>query len=315
VNAFIGFCTPMGDTWPTPLLHLDYKATGIEAEITVTTSSRYRKVVPELICASASQKHALCMEAKHRSFRVEQAQAYVAITPQSLYTHGWIPASNEVPQWSHDIVYATSDDHAEALCKSIEMESLDIPMVSVEDNVFVSYRGSLSSVSLDTIFGVGIDVNRYEWPRHLVRFQSRSHAQEMVPSVLQALLRFVIEGKSFTIEELCSRAIDHWGLCGSSEQKEFRKKLTVIVEDAIASELRPYLKRLRPHRTWEMKMSPPKTANQYEKLQVAVAGYTMRIEQKIPFKPGQPTLLVPEAFEMDDESEPSDSSPESYSVA
>src|SRR5690242_17430913 len=105
VNAFIGFCTPTGGTWPDPFVRLGYEAAGVEMEVNTFVNGRPRQVVPELICASSVINHAFLLEAKSATVDDRQGKAYESLTTNELVTQGLMPPNVDVPSLTHDAIY------------------------------------------------------------------------------------------------------------------------------------------------------------------------------------------------------------------
>lgn len=229
VNAFFGFCTLMGNTWPAPLVPLGYRVVGIETEITSILDQNDRTVVPDIVCASAKKHHALCVDAKSSTVDKNQERAYEALEPRMLISQGVVPPDIDPSRLSNDSLLVTAREYSQKLCFSLDKIGVCLPVVAADEMCFSLSYGQIHQSELHQVFTKGIPLRGQQWPRHFVPFNSRSSIAEMVATVIRALFQLLHRGGAFSIEDIASRAVPHWDLCGRAEQRGFRDQIAQIL--------------------------------------------------------------------------------------
>lgn len=136
INAFIGFCTPTLDTWPQPLVPLGYRAYGVEREIKTILEGQDRTVVVDLICASDTLHHVLCVETKSATLHVDQARRYLALTSSNLLNMARLPPSIDARRVQHDVAYVTDRENARSLSRQLQELELDLAVIAGNEDRF-----------------------------------------------------------------------------------------------------------------------------------------------------------------------------------
>jgi hypothetical protein len=291
VNAFFGFCVPSAGTWPSPLFELGYAVFGVEREITTRLDGQSRTRVLDFACGSTTQNHVLGVEAKSRSVDEGQARTYAVVQPGDFVDQLWLTDGFSANTLSRDITYITGSEDCGHVIRSLAEFGIDLPVVGCDGTRFDLESGRLNHTTIDALFREGIPLGKdHEWPDHHVRFKSDSGDARMVAFVLTAVASFVIRGNAFTIDDICSRAVEHWQWCGQSEQKLFRQNITRLVDQAERNELAQFIRRLRPDRKWEPLKQPLAAPQQIESLQRNADRFVQRVQLGIPFS-DQPTLF------------------------
>jgi hypothetical protein len=299
VNAFIGFCTPLGNTWPAPLLSLAYNVVGIEREFQTWLGGRPRTVVPELIVASEAVNHVICLEAKSSSLSIDQARRYLAVTGQNLLVSGFLPAKMQPSGLSHDVLYIASPDNVASLADSMKNSSISLPVLVGGENRFALFDGTISQPAVEAIFVSGIAIlPQHSWPTHFVLFNKHTPAEKLSASVASSLAAFVMRADRFSTRDVAERAIPHWHLYGQQEQSAFLNKVHTIVDQAQREELNPFFKPERAPKgvksarriLWEPLGKRPMSTNAILALQRLSNKFVSRQETGTPYKKDQPAL-------------------------
>ncbi len=113
VNAFIGFCTPSAETWPTTFVDGHYRVTGVEHQVVVTVNGEIRSPTPELISTSDVKQHCVILEAKSGSVNDRQARAYGVISARHLVNQSLATVKIDASQAVMDVLYICTEDNHE----------------------------------------------------------------------------------------------------------------------------------------------------------------------------------------------------------
>lgn len=295
INAFFGFCTPMGDTWPSPLVPLGYEVVGVQRELTTTLNGRDKTVVVDVLCGSQVLQHVLCVEAKSATVHSNQARAYATLSGQRLAVQGVIPTGVSADQLSHDVVYATASSHAPQVQHGLTFLGLQFPILAADQSAFRLTHGAFCQPELNKVFAAKVVVANHEWPRHFVPFTATSSDAEKAPRVMSTLLQFLQRGGSFTIHDFVRKAVPHYDYCGTAEQRQFRKSVGRLLDRVAREELHGEFRRIGSDPEWEVMGKPATTAQRLEALQQRARQFVYRLEHGIDFMPNQPPL-----FEIED---------------
>jgi hypothetical protein len=284
VNAFFGFCVPSAGTWPSPLFDLGYAVFGVEREITTRLDGQPRTRVLDFACGSATQNHVLGVEAKSRTVEEGQARTYAAVRPSDFVDQLWLTDGFAADTLSRDITYLTGSEDCGHVIRSLAELGIDLPVVGCDGTRFDLEAGTLTCPRTDTLLREGIPLGAdHEWPDHHVRFKSDSGDAKMVAFVLASVAGFVIRGNSFTIDEVCGRAVGHWEWCGQTEQRAFRQSITRLIDRAASEELGPFVRRTGTERKWEARKGRLVVPQQIGSFQRSADRFVQRVQLGVPF--------------------------------
>lgn len=286
VNAVIGFCKRTGN-WPAPLAPYNYMVCGYDREIKIIMNGQDRTVPVDLLCASGLTHHALCVEAKSRTLHEDQVHRYQAITSRNLLHLGSLPESVDPQELTHDVVYVAQRANAVDLIRQFDAMNVTMPIVAGDEQLFDLVHGAIDQQDVHRMFANGVAVNADAWPTHYVAFNGRSTDAIIVPYVATSLAKFIMNGKSFSIEQLLVHAVPHWSICGQGEHQRLRKRIATLVIRAGREEFVGYYDRPGKEQAWELKAHAQTHPSQRQKLYDLAARFVERVQKDIPFVPGQ----------------------------
>ena len=242
VNAIIGFFKPAGG-WPCPFRELGYDVVGIQRPVLSTSGKGPRKIVPELICASASQQHVVAIDVKTARLTRPQAEGYAALTGEQIVTQGMLGADFGPTSTVADGAFVTSHENVALVDRRLQTWNLSVTTISDEGSQFRISRGTFANQTLNQIFLAGIKIpDPSAWPTHFISTSSDSTPAELAPHVMIAAAAYIIQGETFTDEEIGAKAIDHWRLCGQQEKSTYVNKVHALLSEAYLDELQGFFK-------------------------------------------------------------------------
>lgn len=291
VNAFIGFCTPSGETWPAPLAGASYQVTGLEHEVHTVVNGVPCAPVPEMICSSTKVQHCVLLEAKSGSVSDRQARAYKAVTINQLVVEGLAADEIDVSGAHVDVIYMSNELNSRRLSTDFGRAGLTFPLIAHGDSAFRLVEGSILQEAMHETFLEGVIIDEDAWPMHFVRCDRDSSDGDLAAVCISKMVALLIRQGQLEVEQLASSTIDLWDRRGHEDQRRLRRRLTSLLVEAENCEFKREIIRDRPRQRWRRFGKKSFAPQAIDRLSDLAAQFVRRKQEGRPFNPDQPPLI------------------------
>lgn len=257
MNLIIGMCKGVAGL-PRHFFELGYSNRAIEFKF---ANSDGKTVVPELIIASQTLRHAVLFEWKSgKNTEAEQLRRYSGVTREDLHERVYLlPSESE----SHDIAIVGIDSYRESIIKTIERDGYSFPvLLAVPEGVEI-IRNKFRANDLDRAFRPRLNLSWENVPRAFFPVDKESDLWEFAELIIPEIVGSMTQGESrILFTRLASKAFPLWDDVDAHYQKELRLKILQVMDRASRGEFRRYLRRNKPIEsrthtpTWDITSNP-----------------------------------------------------------